>query len=211
VDRAEPVGSGQLLVADDFSTAGFRAADVGSNDDRLRSFSFNDVSFRAEVSKSPFQPPFGTAAVVGRQVIGSGRGNTLERMGRIPLWITKEWVFILDPAEDPDEDVTGRLVAFVLATDRLAAAESLSLALRDRLPALEEKCRASRGLVAERERVEVAVGGGPAPEWGDSATTMPGSGAGAGFGDGGIDWPDDDRPIRSAGPTVGGDDLDWDN
>jgi hypothetical protein len=178
VDREEPIASGRLLDPNDFSNHYFGSA--ANSGDRPREFTWSDgddaVPFRARVSRNPLRPPFGTAGDGKRPVIGSGRGNALGLRGRVPLWVTREWVFLPDPVDDGDDPVTGTLVAFVLATDRATAVPLLEGQLADRLPAVAELCRKVRTV---RDR-PATVSGGPGVDpisgltherpfdWGDS-------------------------------------------
>jgi hypothetical protein len=146
VDREEPITSGRLLDPNDFSNH-FFGTDANSGD-RPREFTWSDgtvtVPFGARVSRNPLRPPSGLAGDGERPVIGSGKGNVLGLRGRVPLWITREWVFIPDAVDDGDDPVTGTLVAFVLATDRATAVPLLEGQLADRLPAVAELCRKVR-------------------------------------------------------------------
>lgn len=170
VRRVEPRADGRLLTPDDFDARGFSSGS-GTNE-RLRHFEFGGVEFEAAVSSNPFRPPFGRADLVGdksRQVLGSARGTSHGKSGRIPLWITREWVFIPDAVNDSEAPATGNLVAFVLATDRNVAVDSLENKLADRLPALAEMALRTR-TVTEPPKEPVAAGIPTADVWGDGQT-----------------------------------------
>ena len=162
VERLEPAVGGALLLPEDFSA-------LGGDSKPSKSFDYSGVHFRAAVSRNPFSPPFGKALVAGQAAIGSDRssGGTAGTAARIPLWISKEWLFIpdsvssqnaaretdafgdLDGAKPADTAITGRLIAFVPALGMFAAIAALQDTLRDRLPSRYEQAKKVR-LVPER-------------------------------------------------------------
>jgi len=136
----------RILVAEDFNNHGFVPH---ASTARLRAFTCNGVDFKSQVSKNPFRPPSGVARVANTQVFGSDRGNSSGSAGKIPLWVTGEWVFIPDPVADTEAPVTGMLIAFVLATERNQAIEKLNERLIERLPSLaatSKKLRATQAI-----------------------------------------------------------------
>jgi hypothetical protein len=146
VERAVPLPDGRLLHPDDFSNAPFGRNDVSG--ERVRRFTFSGVPFRSAVSTNPFRPPYGLAGDGLAPTIGSGRGNTINSQGRVALWVTREWVFLPDAVDDAEAPVTGRLIAFVLATDQRNGLDHLESSLRDRLPALLDGAKELRKVAA---------------------------------------------------------------
>lgn len=181
VERTDGQSDARLVRADDFRA-------VGGSSELQRGFTFAGVTFDAKVSRNPLRPPHGRATVPGSAVVGSARQQGSGPAGVIPLWVTREWVFVVDPATDRDDPVCGRLVAFLPATDRNAGADAIDLAIRDRLTSIAEKCRSVRP-VHEPEPQPVPVGAtgeagpggslwsdgapGTAPTGGDAASSNP--------------------------------------
>lgn len=161
----------------------FRA--VGGSTARVREFVFADVEFRARVSRNPFRPPYGVGRSQSHLTVGSARRSGAVDGGRVALWITKEWVFVLDDANDPDDPVEGRLVAFVVAMDRYSTIESVERSLRDRLPALAEHLHAIRR-IRSAEGVPVGVGDGSLG--GSLVDVVDGHSDPRGTGSGVVDW-----------------------
>lgn len=153
VERLDPPSGDRLVHQDDFHP-------VGGGSEQPRSFSFAGVDFEARTSRNPLRPPDGHATKPGRAVVGSARhaGSNRED-GRIPLWVTREWVFVPDEAAAEDEDgpVAGTLIAFLPATDHLASSEAIDNALRELLPAIAEHCRRVRPIRA-MEPIAATVG-----------------------------------------------------
>ncbi|MFZ4434808.1 MAG: hypothetical protein ACOYOQ_16580, partial [Microthrixaceae bacterium] len=166
VTRAEPLPNGALFNPDEFSNQGFGGAANGG--ERIRKFAFDGVPFSSAVSSNPFRPPFGRAGDGTAVVLGSARGTTAGPYGRVSLWVTREWVFLPDEVTDPEAPVTGRLIAFVLATERMAAIGHLETSLRDRLPALVDLARSRRTVrVVEVAPEMPPSGGGQGTVWND--------------------------------------------
>jgi len=176
VERLEPAVGGALLLPEDFTA-------LGGDSKPSKSFDYSGVHFRAAVSKNPFSPPFGKASVAGQAAIGSDRssGGTAGTAARIPLWISKEWLFIPDPvssqnaassadefgdldgAKPADTAVTGRLIAFVPALGMFAAIAALQDTLRDRLPSRYEQAKKVRLVTPRVTKVKESVGPGGKP------------------------------------------------
>lgn len=199
VERLEPPENARLLVPDDFRA-------VGGTAERERDFDFAGMHFRAVVSRNPFQPPFGLATMAGLKAVGSAKQPTHANGGRIPLWVTREWVFVPDEVTNADDPVTGLLVGFVLATDRLAGCDALELRLVDRLPAIAELCRRVRPVAESATAPEPVPAGAAAsdPPWGDgpSGSGAPDPGALWDRGGGSDRSADRSRPPDRSGPNA---------
>jgi hypothetical protein len=201
VERLEPAVGGALLLPEDFSA-------LGGDSKPSKSFDYSGVHFRAAVSRNPFSPPFGKASVAGQAAIGSDRssGGTAGTAARIPLWISKEWLFIpdsvssqsaassadefgdLEGAKPADTAITGRLIAFVPALGMFAAIAALQDTLRDRLPSRYEQAKKVRLVPEHPEKIPKK----PKTKVGPGGETIPPGGAG------GIDWGDSSSQAKPA-------------